>query len=550
MKHLQLLIVEDSLDDAELLKIHLKRAGYEIKSERVDTAQEVREALKNRDFDIIVSDFQMPGFGGLEAFEILKESGLDIPFILISGTIGEETAVEAMIAGVNDYLMKDKLSRLVPAIERELNEAANRRAKREAELALKKSEERFRELFENANDSIYTTDLEGNFTSVNKKGEELSGFTREEIINKNFVELLSSDSSEKVKKMIQLKLDGIDEATRYELEIITKDNRKKNVEINSKLIYEKGKPIGIQGIARDNTERKKLENDLLESRKRLQLALNSGQLGVWEWNIQTNIVYWSPECYEILKVTDFEGTFEDFQQIIHPDDFSMVMKKVENAFENQSIFETEFRVFSGSGELLWLANSGVAEYDETGKPLRLIGIVNDISKRKAAEEELRKSEEKLRQAQKLESIGRLAGGIAHDFNNMLTAINGYSELSLRMLPEDSPVRNFIEEIKNAGERSAALTHQLLAFSRQQVLEPKILNVNRIISDTNVMLKRLIGEDIQIESDLCEDIGQIKADPGQMSQVIMNLVVNSRDAMPLGGIIKIETKNIFFDDSNK
>jgi PAS domain S-box-containing protein len=155
--------------------------------------------------------------------------------------------------------------------------------------------------------------------------------------------------------------------------------------------------------------------------------------------------------------------------------------------------------------------------------------------------------EQLRQAQKLESVGRLAGGIAHDFNNMLTAINGYSELTLRRLEPGDPLRRNVEEIKKAGERSAALTHQLLAFSRQQVLQPRIMELNQAVEDVRVLLERLIGENIQLELNLAPDAGLIEADPSQLTQVIMNLAVNSRDAMPEGGQILIQTQNVYLDE---
>jgi nitrogen-specific signal transduction histidine kinase/CheY-like chemotaxis protein len=155
--------------------------------------------------------------------------------------------------------------------------------------------------------------------------------------------------------------------------------------------------------------------------------------------------------------------------------------------------------------------------------------------------------EQLRQSQKLESVGRLAGGIAHDFNNMLTAINGYSGLILRQLESNNPLRPKVEEIKKAGERSASLTNQLLAFSRQQVLKPKVLDINEVIIDTSKMLQRLIGEDIQLNLIPNRKIGQVEVDPGQLTQVIMNLAVNARDAMPDGGNLTIETANVYLDE---
>lgn len=163
--------------------------------------------------------------------------------------------------------------------------------------------------------------------------------------------------------------------------------------------------------------------------------------------------------------------------------------------------------------------------------------------RQQAEETLKQRDEQLRQAQKMEAIGNLAGGIAHDFNNLLTVITGYSELVLKKLPETDPQRRKLEEIKKAGDRAAALTQQLLAFSRRQILQPKVVDVNAIISGMASMLQRLVGEDIHVNIALAPDVGRVKADPGQLEQVIMNLVVNARDAMPTGGKVTIETVNV-------
>jgi signal transduction histidine kinase/CheY-like chemotaxis protein len=162
-----------------------------------------------------------------------------------------------------------------------------------------------------------------------------------------------------------------------------------------------------------------------------------------------------------------------------------------------------------------------------------------------AEREHEKGEQ-LRQAQKMEAVGRLAGGVAHDFNNLLTAINGYSDLTLRSLEPKNPLRPRIEEIKKAGERAASLTRQLLAFSRKQMLQPRVLDLNTIIAEVDKMLRRLIGEDVLLEARLEPSLGQVKADPGQIEQILMNLVVNARDALPVGGHITIGTRNRYLD----
>lgn len=285
--------------------------------------------------------------------------------------------------------------------------------RRNAEHELSRSEERYRDIVENAHDIIYTHDLLGNYTSVNNAGEQITGYSREEALSMNILEIVAPEFIEKAREMIRRKLTG-ESLTAYELEIIAKDGHRIAIEVNSKLVFQDGLPVGVQGIARDVTKRKQLE-------------------------------------------------------------------------------------------------------------------------------------EQLRQSQKMEAIGRLAGGIAHDFNNLLTAITGYSEISMKPLRDEDPLLSNLQEIKKAGDRAASLTRQLLAFSRKQVLQPKLLDLNSVVVDMERMLRRLIGADIDLCTALDPKVSSIKADPGQIEQIIMNLAVNARDAMPKGGKLTIETRNVFLDE---
>jgi PAS domain S-box-containing protein len=284
--------------------------------------------------------------------------------------------------------------------------------RKEVEKALRKSEESYRDLVENAHDIIFSHDLQGNYTSVNRAGEQSTGYTHEECLSLNIADTIAPEHIGKAREMMAKKLAG-EVGTAYEVELLAKDGKRIAVEVNTKLILQEGVPVGVQGIARDVTERKQLEDQL-------------------------------------------------------------------------------------------------------------------------------------RQSQKLEAIGQLAGGIAHDFNNLLTAINGYSSLALQRIEGNPTVKNYLEEIKKAGDRAANLTRQLLAFGRKQILQPLPLNLNDTVTDMNKMLRRLIGEDIQLSAKLAPDLKRVTADPGQIEQVLVNLVVNARDAMPQGGNLTIETANTDLD----
>ena len=403
---LRILLAEDSGDDVELLRRQLSRGGYAAELSRVEAPEAMREALDANAFDLVISDYNLPGFSGHEALQVLQASGQDLPFIVVSGTITQERAIQLMRAGANDFVMKDDLSRLVPIVDRELGEASHRRERRRAEEALRASELRYRELFENANDVVFTLDLEGRFTSLNRAGERVSGYTRDEAMSRRLTDLVAADSAEALRS--RLAVSGAEaDASTFDAILIGKDDRPIPVEIAWRPIVRDEAVVGFEGIARDLTERRRLEDQL-------------------------------------------------------------------------------------------------------------------------------------RQAQKMEAVGRLAGGIAHDFNNLLMAVTGYSEMLLdRMAPGD-PQHRSLEEIRKAASRAAALTRQLLMFSRKHVLDPVVLDTNMVVADLERMLRRLIGEDVELTTSLTGEPAAVKADRGQLEQILMNLVVNARDAMPQGGCLRITT----------
>jgi two-component system, cell cycle sensor histidine kinase and response regulator CckA len=249
----------------------------------------------------------------------------------------------------------------------------------------------------------------------------------------------------------------------------------------------------------------------------------------------------------------FGYSHEDLQgkpviEQIHPDDHDVVVAARDDVFQKGVSPRVEYRFQSKHGEWRTLESTGSPVRNHRGEIEKIVVVSRDITARKQSEELLRQREEQLRQSQKMEAVGRLSGGIAHDFNNLLGVIIGYGEeLELRLAPGDPLHKNAIE-IRKAGERTARLTQQLLAFSRQQVLQPKVLDLNAVVTDIGQMLRRLIGEDIELTTKLASQLGCVKADQSQIEQVIVNLVVNARDAMPDGGKLLIETSNVDISES--
>jgi two-component system, cell cycle sensor histidine kinase and response regulator CckA len=242
-----------------------------------------------------------------------------------------------------------------------------------------------------------------------------------------------------------------------------------------------------------------------------------------------------------LKPDQAPATAEAYSGLIHPDDRHVVEESAAQAAREDTDYEVEFRVVWPDGTIHWQAGRGRIIRDEAGQPVRLLGVGTDISDRKSLEAQLR-------QAQKMEAVGQLAGGVAHDFNNLLTAILGYSTFVIDTFGPQDGRRTDMDEVIKAGQRAATLTRQLLAFSRKQVLRPTDVDLNGLVTDMREMLSRLIGEHVDVVPILASDLGAVRADPGQLEQVLMNLVINARDAMASGGRLTVETANVELDES--
>jgi two-component system cell cycle sensor histidine kinase/response regulator CckA len=1042
---LRILIVEDSEEDTLLIVRELKRGGFDPIHERVETAEAMKAALSGKTWDLILADYSMPHFSGLDALKLLQKCGIDIPFIIVSGSIGEDTAVSAMKAGAHDYLMKNNLIRLVPAIQQELREAEVRRNLKVSQNALQESEKRYRQVVENATEIIYTVDVKGNFTYANPAGLKVTGYSLAELRSFNYVDLVLPDHRERVMKIYINQFRQRIPTTYVEFPFINKAGGITWFSQNASLIIEDGKVVGFHIIARDITERKKAEEALRQSEERFRQLFDDAPVGYFEYDNQGHITNVNRTELEMLGYTpeemvgqpvwkfiveqeidrqqmlaklagtlpparglertyrrkdgtnfpalvqdrllqDAEGrilgiraTIQDITvrkqaeealrsekvwseaivslapnivvglgkeskilifnkfaekltgfrteevmekpwlEIFIPEEMRGQLygvwdevvknKLIEHHYENRIVTKRgderiiswnntvltqngEFRMVLSIGDditerkraeealrtseqkyrtlienvpqkiflkdknsvyiscnenyaqdlkiksdeisgrsdyefyqkelaekyraddkriieagkteeieekyvqngqevwvntiktpvkdekgnivgilgifwditerkraeemlrmtkfslehapesVLWINSKGQLEYaneeachilgysreelismpiwdidlnfiaerwsthwqslpnrgpttressyrtkdgkifpveitgdyikygdkeyhvafarniterkrgeealrsseekyrnilesiedgyyevdtagnftffndsmcriygypreelmgmnyrqytdqenakklyqgfnkvyrtgestkefdweiirkdgtkryvetsvslikDPSGNRVGFRGVVRDITERKRAEQEMTALQEQLRQSQKMEAVGRLAGGIAHDFNNLLTVIQGNCQLALMDLRKEDPLRKNIQEVNEASEKAADLTRQLLAFSRKQILEMKVLDLNLILQRLDKMLHRLLGEDIELVTIRTEGIGKIKADPGQIEQVIINLAVNSRDAMPEGGKLTIETANAELDE---
>jgi two-component system cell cycle sensor histidine kinase/response regulator CckA len=304
-----------------------------------------------------------------------------------------------------------------------------------------------------------------------------------------------------------------------------------------------GQEPGTTIIFRDVSERHAAENALRESQEHLAFALEAGRMGTWEWEIATGRITWSHSMEGIVGIPpgSFGGTYEAFAELVNPDDRQSMRQAVERAMASDGEYLVECRMGPPGAQITPIVAQGRVVRDAGGQPVRMVGVALDVTAR-------RELEGQLRHAQKMESVGRLAGGIAHDFNNLLTAITGHGDLLAQSLEETDPRQADVAAINAAASRAAALTRQLLAYGRQSLMRPEPVDLNSVVSDIEPMLRRLIGEDVELRTSLEPDLGWVQADAGQLDQVILNLVVNARDALSSGGTIELSTANVTLDEA--
>ena len=413
---------------------------------------------------------------------------------------------------------------------------------------LRAQQEFLRAIVDTSPNAIFVKDPQGRFTLVNAAVEHAYGRSADEIIGKTEsdlngyheeIETFVQDDAE-VLRTLRPKFIPEEQLTNPR----TRETRTFQT-IKVPLILPGTNAAHILGVATDITDRKQAEQGMRESEERYRLLFESNPQSMWVYDLESlaflavneaAITHYGYSRQEFLSMT--------IKDIRSPDDVAALLDTVSQARLGLTAAGTWKHRRKDGGNIDVEIVSHPLVFGGRGAKLVL---ASDITERKRAEQALRETEAQLRQSQKLEGIGQLAGGIAHDFNNLLTVINGFSALAMKGLSAEDPLLDNLEEIKKAGDRAASLTRQLLAFSRKQVLQPEILNLDSVVSEMEKMLRRVIGENIDLRAVLEPKLGNVKADPGQIEQIILNLVVNARDSMPGGGKVTIETDNVCLDE---
>ena len=408
--------------------------------------------------------------------------------------------------------------------------------RKRVEKAHQTADERYATLFAYAPDGILIADGQSRYLDANPSMCRMLGYSRDELIGLHASDIVAPVETTHIAPALARIAEGAEYHREWQF-------RRKDGSMFPAEVIATAMPDGnLLAMIRDVTERNQADIVLRRTEERMRFALESAHVGIWDMDYVSGVLQWSEvleEQYGLARGT-FDGTFETFSERLHPDDRESVLDDIGASMKTGSDFTVLHRTIRPDGTVRWLSGAGRTLLDGSGQPLRAVGISQDVTERRVLEAQYQ-------QAQKMEAIGRLAGGVAHDFNNLLTVILGFCELLLAGASLDDPRRFDITEIQKAGTRAAGLTAQLLAFSRKQIIEPTLLDLNTILSDMRPMLGRLIREDVKIMLGLPPRLGCVKADRGQIEQVVLNLIVNAQDAMPSGGTLTIETANVHLDE---
>jgi two-component system, cell cycle sensor histidine kinase and response regulator CckA len=535
---LRVLLVEDDEDDYVLTRGLLHDAqGVRFDVTWRSTAADGLAALRDGHWDAVLLDQQLGASSGLDFLRSIPADVDTPPVLLLTGQGDPALDVAAMRAGAADFLVKRGLTPLL--LERSIRYAVQQSR---SERALRESEERFRQLAENIGAVFWLHDLaSARSIYVSPAFERIWGRPAEALYADPDVWLASIHPDDRPAA------DPVRSADQpYELEyrIVRPDGTVRWIRDRGFPIRDgQGSVYRTAGIAEDVTERKEAQAALVQREAHFRSLIENAHDAIMIVDERCTMRYHSPSLERLLGFPHAELAGRNGFELVHPDDLPGVLEVFGDLLTRPGgSVRHEYRVATSDGGWTLLDTRGTNLLHDPA----VGGIVlnsHDVTERRRAEEGLRLSEEQLRQSQKMEAVGRLAGGVAHDFNNLLTAIQGNVEMLMLEVPHGGTMRDDLVEIKRAATRAASLTRQLLAFSRKQMLAPKVLDLNLVVREMERMLGRVIGEDVQLVTVLSAEHGTVMADPGQLEQVVLNLAVNARDAMPRGGTLRIETREV-------
>jgi PAS domain S-box-containing protein len=528
---LRILLAEDLASDAELEERELRRAGLTFVTQRVDTRAAFVAALAAFQPDLILSDYRMPRFDGMEALALATERSPGTPLIIVTGSAQEETAVECLKAGAVDYVLKGHLGRLAPAVRAALEQRRAAAERRKADAALQASEMRYRSLFENAGDAILVADAAtGEIVNANRRALELTGRSLDELRAMRQSDLVPPELAGFARDGFQSIARG-ERAREPRIPIRHRDGHVTPVEIAAAAIQDDAGRRLLVGVFRDLSERERADAE----RALLGAALDQAVELVVITDTTGAIQYVNPAFERVTGWTRAEVMGQNPRLLksgvqapeVYADAWAtlaaggVVNTHFVNKRKDGSHYEAEVVIFPVR--------------DASGRITQYVGLQRDVTR----EHELA---EQLRQSQKMESLGQMTGGITHDFNNLLGVILANAALLRPQIPAgDADGTRFVDDLLEAARRASAMVRKLLAFSRRERLSLQPVDLGPALHEAAGTLRRLLPESIRIEVGTVAEGHTVSADPGAVEQILLNLATNARDAMPDGGTLAIRVE---------
>jgi PAS domain S-box-containing protein len=543
---LRVLIVDDSPADAELMLQELRRGGWSPVSRRVDSAEGMRAALRDGPWEVVLCDQVMPGFSSQGARAIVEELGLDLPLVIISGAAGEKEAVADIRAGGHDHIPKDHLSRLGPAVRRELGEAEVRRERKRKDRGIRESEAKYRALVEQIPAITYTAAHDGTSATlyVSPQIESLLGYSQAEYQADPSIWSRSLHPEDRERVLAEVaKCRGEARPFVSEYRMHTRDGRVVWFHDEAVIVRdEAGSPLVLQGVMYDISKRRQAEESLREERDKARKYLDIAGVILVVIDADQRVGLINKTGCDILGYEEREIVGENwFDGFVPEGDRDRVraafVKLIAAELEPVEYFENP--VLTKSGEEKTIAWRNTVMRDEEGKVVATLSSGEDITDRRIAERERADLQDQLHQAQKMEAIGLLAGGLAHDFNNMLTVVSVNLGQTQRMLERNHPASRALGLIEQAVQDGANLARSLLTFSRKMPTHMGTVNLGAIVEAASKLLQRTLPKAIVLSLEKQDDPPLlVKGDRSLLQQVILNLAINARDAMPEGGKLGI------------
>jgi PAS domain S-box-containing protein len=525
---LRILHLEDNPADADLVRSLLQDDGIECEIVRVESQEQFRDALHEPSFDLILSDYTLPSFDGISALAIARVQCPDVPFILLSGTLGEEIAVESLKKGATDYVVKDRMQRLSASIERAIRESRNRIERRRIEEDWRQREELFRQITENVSDLIAVVDLQGRRLFNSASYVPLLG-PRERLSGSDSFQEIHPEDRDRIRRIFEHTVaTGVGQRAEYRF--LLEDGSTRYIESQSSTIRNaEGRVNSIIVVARDVTARRNVEEKLREQAALLEKA--SDAICVTDTN--QRIQYWNKSAENLYGWTASEAMGRDISELLFSSQSNRPLEAIKSLMARRE-WQGELYQTAKEGGQIVVQSRWTLVTDSWDQPLSILIISTDITEKK-------KLETRFLRAQRMESLGSLASGIAHDLNNALAPVLMASGMLRAKLPNLQDQRLF-DALDSGAQRCASMISQILSFARGREGQHRVVRIQTLVSEISRFIRNSIGLSIRIRTELPTNLWPVSGDATQLHQVLMNLCVNARDAMPSGGMLDLGARN--------